>query len=62
MVGPHRATAPEAIGLAASCKELSEKFGVQAGVGPNFWMAGGGDRLCRSAEGFTPGDFRRGAT
>jgi hypothetical protein len=62
MVGPHLTTALDTVELAASRQGAVMKIWGAAGVGPNFQIVGGGDRLCRSAAVFTPGDLREGAT
>ena len=55
MVGPPMETAHGATGLAASRQGAVRKSGATVGVGPDFRIAGGGDRLCRRGMAFAPG-------
>jgi len=47
MVGPHRTTALDESSWRPTQRAVRE-FGASAGVGPNYWIVGGGNRLCRS--------------
>ena len=50
MVGPHLATAPAQPSWRPRGARCLEIWGA-AGVGPNFRIVGGGDRLCRRRGG-----------
>ena len=54
-MGPHLATAPGAVGLAASMRRAVRKFGARRGLGRTFGSSEGVTRLCRSAAAATPG-------